>query len=178
MENDKIPFGKKLRAGNFYVLKHTKSISGSELKRWRTAKGIPAEIQRTLSRGGLPYIKVSTIGENWSIELACTQHMYMVIDSQPTEMGVFTDEAVMNLKNLFTTWYADTCLIGDNEYLEDKGSAIKAFLDRQKGKEISKEDEVKILDDEKTKLEAEENMKDMADKLSKEDSDGSDRKTD
>ena len=65
MENNKIPFGKKLRAGNFYVLKHTKSILGSELKRWRTAKCIPAEIQRTMGRVGLPNIKVSTIGENW-----------------------------------------------------------------------------------------------------------------
>jgi hypothetical protein len=178
MENDKIPFGKKLRVGNFYVLKHTKSISGSELKRWRTAKGIPAEIQRTLGRGGLPYIKVSTIGENWSIELACTQHMYMVIDSQPTEMGVFTDEAVTNLKNLFTTWYADTCLIGDNEYLEDKGRAIKAFMERQKAKDVSEEEDAKILKEEQVRLKAEKDLQDMADNTGKEVKDGGNGQTD
>lgn len=179
MENNKIPFGKKLRVGNFYVLKHTKSIDKNELKRWRTAKGIPVEIQRTLSRGGLPYIKVSTISENWSVELACTQRMYMVIDSQHTEMGVFTNESVTNLKNLFTMWYADTCLIGDNEYLKDKGNAIKAFMDRQKAKEITKEEEADILKEEETKLKAEENLKDMADKINKEDNNnGSNGQTD
>ena len=102
----------------------------------------------------------------------------MVIDSQPTEMGVFTDEAVTNLKNLFTTWYADTCLIGDNEYLEDKGRAIKAFMERQKAKDVSEEEDAKILKEEQVRLKAEKDLKDMADNTGKGVKDGSNGQAD
>ena len=58
-----LPFGKKLRVRNFVVLKYTKSLKPSELKQLRNQKGIPAEVQKHLQRGGLPYIKVETLEE-------------------------------------------------------------------------------------------------------------------
>lgn len=178
MENNRIPFGKKLRAGNFYVLKLTKSISGRELKQWRTAKGVPEEIQRTLGRSGLPCIKVSSVSENWSIELACTHRMYMFIDSMPMEAGVFTNDAAASLENLFTMWYTDTCLLGDKGYIEDKGNALKAFMNRVKALEIGDEEDASILHEEQVRLKAEENLRDMEERVRKEAEDGSNRQAD
>ena len=173
-----LPFGKKIKVMNFFVLKYTKALKSGELKRLRNAEGIPADVQKHLQRGGLPYIKVMTLSENWSVEFICATTMYNFIDNRcvPNEEGQLSQEATSALHNLFALMYADTAVLGDTEYYEKKGKALNEFMARQQAlKETpeSKEADDKILEEVKADEEAKANIVEMAEHIKEGGGDGS-----
>jgi len=163
-----LPFGKKIRVMNFFVFKYTKTLKSGELKRLRNAQGIPAEVQKHLQRGGLPYIKVMTLSENWSVEFICATTMYNFIDNrcQMVEgQDVLTPETITALHNLFALMYSDTAVLGDTAYYEAKGKALNEFIARQNAlKETpeSKAADDQILEEVKADEEAKANIIEMA----------------
>lgn len=166
-KRNSLPFGKKIRVRNFTVLKYTKSLKSSELKQLRHAQGIPPEVQKHLQRGGLPYIKVQTLSENWGVEFICGSTMYKYIDTRQmmTEDGhenELTEDSVNALHNLFVMMFADCTVFGDTEYFERKAKILQEYMNRTKAKEVKKEDDDKTLEELKIEEEAKANILDMA----------------
>lgn len=168
-----LPFGKKLRVRNFVVLKYTKSLKPSELKQLRNQKGIPAEVQKHLQRGGLPYIKVETLAGDWACEWICSSTMYRYIDTRKmmTEPGfenMLTDDSVNALHNLFVLMYADCTIMGDTEWLEAKAKALQDLMARKKISAETPESKAaddKVLEELKAEEETKANIIDMANKI-------------
>lgn len=126
-----LPFGKRAQCGNFYVLKHVKALGGKELKKLRRQEGIPSDIRKHLERGVLPYIRVSTITDSWSVEWAVGMTMYNAIDEIPVAMDgggsiTYYGSGYKNLGNLINGWFAYTSTVGDAEY---QATVIKAMQD-------------------------------------------------
>lgn len=159
-------FGKKYRAGNFEYFKIVRSLSRKELKSLRDAAGIPADVQKHLNRGGLPYMIVQTVGGGWSVSFVCACSMYRFIEFE----AMNGDDGTNALVNLFTMMYSDTTILGDDQYHKDKAAALKAFMERIEARKVSKEDDDKELDslkaDEAAKAVIEDmgiNLKDLGD---------------
>lgn len=124
-------FGKKTKCGNFYILKYSKSLSKVELKKLRDASGIPADAQKHLQRGALPYIKVATVSDSWAVEFVYGTTMFNAIDELPvSNLNEVRDLAKRNAEALFVTMYADTSTIGDEEYRKAKVKIMEEYLDR------------------------------------------------
>jgi len=126
----------KISVGNYYILKHNKSLTKSEVKKLRSAQGIPADIQKHLQRASLPYIKVSTVTDSWSVEFVIGMKMYELLDDvHPVYDGegnrlLYGDE--MNaFEHMFVQMMTDTTLIGDVEYRKGKLELQKAYLERE-----------------------------------------------
>lgn len=141
-EIKEMPFGKKVRVGNFEYIKITKSLSRREVMTLRNEAKIPSEVQRHLRRGGLPYIMVNTISGSWSICFVCGCLMYNLIESNYFR----GEDGTKALTSLFLMMYSDTAVVGDAEYWRDKGEAFRAFMNRRKADEVSKEDNDKELE--------------------------------
>lgn len=174
-----LPFGKKVRVMNFFVFKYTKTLKKSELKKLRETEGIPVEAQKHLQRGGLPYIKVTTLSENWSVEFICCSTMYNFIDGRyvVNEQGELLPVTVSALHNLFALMYADTAVLGDTEYFEAKGKALRDFMARKNTAKAEtaeeKAEDDKVLEELKAEEEAKANIVEMAKELEKGGDDGS-----
>ena len=131
-----LEFGKKVACGNYYILKKSRSLSKAELKKLRSVNGIPAEVQKHLQRGCLPYIKVSTISENWSVEFVIGMTMYAFIDATQVVMDdegnrmVFGEDRNL-MENIFVQMMTDTTLVGDKEYRLGKMKLQQEYLDRE-----------------------------------------------
>jgi hypothetical protein len=123
-------FGKKTKCGNFYILKYSKSLSKAELKKLRAASGIPADVQKHLQRGTLPYIKVATVSDSWAVEFVYGTTMFNAIDELPVANNEVTGIPGKNAEALFVTMYADTSTIGDEEYRKAKVKIMEEYLDR------------------------------------------------
>lgn len=160
-----IPFGTKLRVGNFTVLKYTKSLKKAELKALRNDAGIPEDTQKHLQRGGLPFIKVEAISGIWAIEFCIGTTVYKYIDEQ------LCDQTMLTFLHLFTTWFTDTATPGDEKYLEDKARAMADFMERIKARKAGEEtaeekaEDDKILEEVKASEEAKANILDMAQRI-------------
>lgn len=157
-----LQFGKKVQVGKFEVLKFSRSMSGKDVKKLRKASGIPDELHKNLQRGSLPFVKVTTISGSWGVEFCAGTAMYRYIDEN------IDDDS---LSNIFTMFFADTTVFGDEKYWSDKGEALKEYMDRLRAKDITKEDDDKILDDEREYLENVKTADEMADMLRKEEKD-------
>ena len=170
-----LPFGKKIQVGNYTVLKYTKTLTKNQLKQIRESKDIAPEVQKQLSRAGLPYIKVEAISQIWAIEFCCNTGVYLFIDrvlplallaEQEKRKPEF--ESIADFAHLFGMWMTDTCVQGDSIYYADKGNALKALIERQKAsanKEETPEEKAeddKILEEVKADEEAKANIIDMA----------------
>lgn len=137
----KLDFGVKVHVGNFYFLKYSKSLSKKELSVLRKALNIPQEIQKHLQRGSLPYIKVSTVTNSWSVDFVCGTTMYEALDALNIVMD---DDGVRQLygveaKNtqaIFVAMLADTTTVGDYEYQVAKQKLLTEYLDRA-GKKLN-----------------------------------------
>lgn len=172
----KLPFGKKVMLGGFYVLKHTKALSSAEVKKLRNAKGIPADVQKHLERKALPYITVSTLTDSWRIEFVIGMGVYEAIDEMPVAVdgeGVYTyyGNARTNLGNIINGWFAYTSTVGDEQYLGDVIKAMQDYLARssEANKEpLSDEENEKVLEEELGKENHKATLKSMLDELSKE----------
>jgi hypothetical protein len=123
-------FGKKTKCGNFYILKYSKSLSKAELKKLRDASGIPADVQKHLQRGTLPYIKVATVSDSWAVEFVYGTTMFNAVDELPVANNEVTGIPGKNAEALFVTMYADTSTIGDEEYRKAKVKIMEEYLDR------------------------------------------------
>lgn len=171
MERRSLPYGKKIRVKNFVILKYSKALKKSELKEVRNMQGIPADVQKHLQRGGLPYIKVSTLAENWSVEFVCGSTMYNYIDTRQTEPewdDILTEDSVTALHNLFVMMLADCTIFGDEEYITAKGKLLQEYMARQKAKEETSEEKAaddKVLEELKNDEDAKANILSMVDDL-------------
>lgn len=146
MENKEkkvMPYGKKCRVGNFFAVKYNKALRKSEVEALRTQMGIPADMRKNLQRATLPFIKVESISGIWAVEYCCNTSMYHMIDEI---LGSENEANMTTLHHIFNMWFMDTTIPGDNEYQEAKAAALKGFMERQKAKAISEEDDKKILD--------------------------------
>lgn len=131
-----IPFGKKIQCGNYYIMKHSRSLSKSELKELRRKQGIPADVQKHLQRASLPYIKVSTCTDSWSIEFVIGMKMFELLDSVHFVYDgdgsrlLYGDEKNA-YEHMFVQMVTDTTLIGDVEYRKGKMKLQKEYLERE-----------------------------------------------
>lgn len=172
----KLPFGKKVMLGGFYVLKHTKALSSAELKKLRKASNIPEDVQKYLERKTLPYITISTLSDSWRIEFVIGMGIYEAIDEIPVAVdseGAYTyyGNARTNLGNIINGWFAYTSTVGDEQYQGEVIKAMQDYLARysEANKEpLSDEENEKVLEAELEKEKHKETLKSMADELSKE----------
>ena len=88
-----------------------------------------------------------------------------------TWYGLFTEDSQKALTNLFNMMFADSTTVGDPEYWIAKNDALNGYLQREidKHKEVSDEDDAKILKEEQAKFEANQTSKEMANEINKED---------
>jgi len=153
MENKNIlPFGQQIKVGNFTVLKFNKTLTKNQLKQIRSEKGIPPEIQKKITRAGLPYIKVEALSQIWSIQFCCNTAVFRTIDHLlpkaliAAETGEEVETTLADFMHLFNMWFTDTSVNGDAQYMMDKGNALAALIERQKAKKETPEE--KAADDE------------------------------
>lgn len=179
-----LPFGQKIQIGNFTVLKFNKTLTKNQLKAIRADKDIPAEIQKQLTRAGLPYIKVEAVSGIWAIEFCCNTAMFAVID-RLLPIAIVADAekrqvqtTVADFAHLFNIWFTDTTVKGDPQYMEDKGNALAALIARQKAKKEETPEEKaaddKITEEVKQEEEAKANIIDMANRVNEEGKGGKD----
>lgn len=131
----KLPFGKKVMCGDFYVQKHTRALGSKELKKMRKAQGIPEDIQKHLSRGVLPYITIGTVTDSWKIQFVIGMTTYEAIDEIPVAVdgdGNYTyyGNGRINLGNIINGWFAYTSTVGDPLYQAQTITAMQDYLDR------------------------------------------------
>ena len=137
-----LPFGRKIKTKHFYVLKTSKSLSKKEITSLR--KDIPADVQKHLQRGSLPYIKVSSISEVWAIEFAIGTSMYEALDGcTPLQVGgsyELTGTEGDNVESIAQLMFADTTILGDDEYLLGKMKLRNEFVVREAKRRNNAED--------------------------------------
>ena len=119
-------FGKKVRVGNFEVLKFTRAMQKKELAQSRKTLGIPEELWKHLTRAGVPFIKVSALGGLWGAEFSVCTIMYRFIED-----GI-DKERLQGLEQVFVMMYADMSIVGDLDYWKEKQEAMNRFIDRKK----------------------------------------------
>ena len=140
-----LEFGKKVSCGNYYILKKSKSLSKAELKYLHDNAKIPADVQKHLQRGSLPYIKVATLSDSWCVEFVIGMAMYKFIDSSKVVTDadgkrMFTGEEKNLMENIFVHMMIDTTLIGDKEYRLGKLKLQQEYLDREAKRRIDADD--------------------------------------
>ncbi len=93
-------------------------------------------------KGDLPFIKVSTVSGDFSVEYGAGSVMFMLLDNAPIE------DKVDNLPMLIirNTQYVANCI--DAELQVDVLKAVGTALDRADAKPISDEEDAKIIEEE------------------------------
>lgn len=92
-------------------------------------------------KGDLPFIKVSTVSGDFSVEYGAGSVMFMQLDNAPIE------DKVDNLPMLIirNTQYVANCI--DAELQVDVLKAVGTALDRADAKPISDEEDAKIIEE-------------------------------
>lgn len=141
MDNKNIlPFGQQIKVGNYTVLKFTKTLTKAQLKAIRNEKGIPADVQKMITRSGIPYIKVEALSQIWSVSFCCNTAVFRMIDHLlplaliADKTGEKVETTLVDFMHLFSMWFTDTSVTGDAQYMADKGNALAALIARQKAK--------------------------------------------
>ena len=131
----KIEFGVPVHVGNYVIKKYNRSLGRKELAELRRISGIPADVAKSLERGRLPYIKVSTASGSWGVEFVIGTSMYEALD----KLNVVFDDAgtrqlcgveARNAEAMFVGMLADTTTVGDYEYQVAKQKLLSEYLDR------------------------------------------------
>lgn len=169
----RLPFGRKVRVGNYEVVKVTKGLGRKELAELRAQAGIPDDVRKHLQRGSLPYIMVQTIGGSWSVFFSCGLTVYEVLDTMlPQALDPQDGHDGMTLDDfahLINMWHLDTTAYGDKAYHQDKARALKAYMDRvSASKEETpeqKEADDEVLDGVRKDMEAADTAMEMAESL-------------
>lgn len=143
-ESKGLPYGVKLRCGNFFVEKVSRALSKREAReaKQELLKSLPKGFKGG-QRASLPVIRVSDIAGVWRIEWAVSTSMYHVIDGFDNDGESITD-ATCN--RLMTMLFCDTTVLGDSEYVRDRVTALNAFMGRIQAPEVSDEEEAKTLE--------------------------------
>lgn len=134
-------FGKKYRLGNYFVTKLSRSLGKKELKQLRDGKGIPEAVQKLLSRGSLPYIKVEAISEVWAVEWCAGTEMYNLFDGSigahppalPQGRG---PEMMEGLALVVARMHMVCSIVGDREMNVGINKALNGYLDRIKADNV------------------------------------------
>lgn len=157
-------FGKKYRIGNFEVVKVSRSLTKAEIAEIR--KGYPDDVMGVLSRGSMPYIRISDISRSWAVEYSAVHKMFHAFDGIDDGMSDDDKEAIHGIVNMF---FADTTIFGDSEYFADKFKALESFLSRNERKdtdESQKEDD-EALNDVKRVYDSDNAVDDMLNEIKK-----------
>lgn len=174
-------YGRKLQFGNFVVLKYTRGLTKAERKELSDVEKFPWKIRKEISRGTLPYIKVSTVSGSWSVHFVYGTSMYDAIDELGGVLGMITPTEKQNAERLFTLMYVNTTVVGDNDYQYGCAKLLDEYLkraskDRNKReddgkdeKEMNREDE-EILSEELDRTSTVSAITEMAEQIKKEES--------
>ena len=146
-----LEFGINYYVGSFIFKKITKKLNAKQLKALREGSGLKKNSKLlNFNAEGVPYIRITTISEDWSIEFACTTQMFVMLNSLSPETMNNEDRETLHI--MFTRIYTDCVLLGDEQYIRDKYVALSKFIRRkQEGLEISEEDDAQILEEERQK---------------------------
>lgn len=147
-----LEFGINYYVGSFIFKKITKKLNAKQLKALREGSGLKKNSKLLkFNTEGVPYIRITTISEDWSIEFACTTQIFVMLNFlSPETMN--NSEGRETLHRIFTRMYADCVLLGDKQYVIDKSVALSKFMKRkQENIERSKEDDATILEEERQK---------------------------
>lgn len=123
-------FGKKYRLGNYFMIKLSRSLGKKELKHLRDEKGIPKAVQKLLSRGSLPYIKVEAISGVWAVEWCAGTEMYNLFDGILSSRQV--DEELEGLTLVVARMHTICSIVGDREMNVGINDALNGYLGRVK----------------------------------------------
>lgn len=109
-------------------------------------------------KGDLPFIKVSTVSGDFSVEYGAGSVMFMLLDNAPIE------DKVDNLPMLIirNTQYVANCI--DEELQVDVLKAVGNALDRADAKPISDEEDAKIIEEERQMYEMKKEIEKETDK--------------
>lgn len=109
-------------------------------------------------KGDLPFIKVSTVSGDFSVEYGAGSVMFMLLDNAPIE------DKVDNLPILIicNTQYVANCI--DAELQVDVLKAVGNALDRADAKPISDEEDAKIIEEERQMYEMKKEIEKETDK--------------
>ncbi len=109
-------------------------------------------------KGDLPFIKVSTVSGDFSVEYGAGSVMFMLLDNAPIE------DKVDNLPMLIirNTQYVANCI--DAELQVDVLKAVGNALDRADAKPISDEEDAKIIEEERQMYEMKKEIEKETDK--------------
>ncbi len=162
-----LEFGKKVSVGNYVILKYSKNLNKNEVQKLRESEKAPRDAYKYLSRGTLPFIKVSTVSGSWAVEFVIGTTMYEALDNLHI---VIDDEGVRQLygvekKNteaIFVSMLADTTTVGDYEYQTGKMKLLSEYLERASKKRNEQEDAGKS--EEELRKESEEAVQEDIDK--------------
>lgn len=159
-----IPFGKKIKTGNFYILKFSKSLSRKEVNTLR--EDIPADVKKHLQRGSLPYIKVSSISEVWAVEFAIGTSMYGALDEldfkRVDDHLELCGPSKDNVELIVQLMFADTTILGDTEYYIGKEKLRNEFIGRESARLVALKDAGK--NEEQLRKESEEAVQEVIDR--------------
>ena len=128
-------FGKKYRLGNYFVTKVSRSLGKKELKQLRDERGIPEAVQKLLSRGSLPYVKVEAISGVWAVEWCAGTEMYNLFDgilSSRQGTSRQADEELEGLALVVARMHTVCSIVGDREMNVGINNALNGYLDRIK----------------------------------------------
>lgn len=103
-------------------------------------------------KGDLPFIKVSTVSGDFSVEYGAGSVMFMLLDNAPIENKV--DNLPMLI--ICNTQYVANCI--DAELQVDVLKAVGNALDRADAKPISDEEDAKIIEEERQMYEMKKEM--------------------
>ena len=129
----KIEFGVPVHVGNYVIKKYNRTLGRKELAELRRISGIPENVAKSLERGRLPFIKVSTASGSWGVEFVIDTSMYEALDNLNV---VFDDEGrrqlcgveARNAEAMFVGMLADTTTVGDFEYQVAKQKLLHEYL--------------------------------------------------
>lgn len=150
-----LPFGKKVKCGNYVIGKYVRTLSKKEVEKLRDASGIPADVRKYLERAKLPYIMVRTIVDSWRIEWVAGLTMYNAIDEIPVMHDAYGNyevdtEAAPAVQNLINFWASATATVGDEGFQADVIKAMQAYIKRETEKNaapLSEKERDKVLEE-------------------------------
>lgn len=115
----------KTQIGNLIILKYKKSTKGKK------------------GNGGIPFINVSSVSGEFSIEYMAGSQMFMLLDSSPLE------DTVYNLPMLIIRNAHYVANIIDAQFQVDVLKAIGECIDREQAGSLSDEEDAKIIEEER-----------------------------
>lgn len=130
-------FGKRIYCGNFVLEKRSRALGKTEMKALRDAEGVPADAAKFLTRGSLPYIRVSDIGGGWSVNIGIGLSMFDALDGLCAVRDARDCWRVpgiegRNAEAVLTGMYVDTTSVGDAEYQTAKLKAMSEYIGRRR----------------------------------------------